>query len=42
MDHRGGARIARSKDLRAAGTLGVLALAAERRLIDVADGFERI
>lgn len=42
MDDRDGARIARSKGFRVAGTLGILSMAAEHRLINLADAFERI
>jgi predicted nucleic acid-binding protein len=42
MDDRDGVRIARSKGFRVAGTLGILAMAAEHRLLNLADAFERI
>jgi predicted nucleic acid-binding protein len=42
MDDRDGVLIARSKGFRVAGTLGILSMAAEHRLINLADAFERI
>ena len=42
MDDRDGVLIARSKVFRVAGTLGILSTAAEHRLIDFAEAFERI
>jgi len=42
MDDRDGVPFAWSKGFRVAGTLGILAMAAERHLINLADAFERI
>jgi predicted nucleic acid-binding protein len=42
MDDRDGALIARSKGFRVAGTLGILSMAAERGLVNLAEAFERI
>jgi predicted nucleic acid-binding protein len=42
MDDRDGVLIARSKGFRVAGTLGILSMAAEHRLINLAEAFERI
>ena len=42
MDDRDGVLVARSKGFRVAGTLGILSMAAERRLVDLAEAFERI
>jgi predicted nucleic acid-binding protein len=42
MDDRDGVLIARSKGFRVAGTLGVLSMAAERGLVNLAQAFERI
>jgi predicted nucleic acid-binding protein len=42
MDDRAGVVIARSKGFRVAGTLGVLSMAAERGLVNLAQAFERI
>ena len=42
MDDRDGVLVARSKGLRVAGTLGILSMAAERSLVDLAEAFERI
>lgn len=42
MDDREGVLIARSKGFRVAGTLGILSMAAERRLVNPAEAFERI
>lgn len=40
LDDRAGARVARGMGFRVTGTLGLLRLAAERGLIDLADAFE--
>ena len=42
MDDRDGVLVARSKGLRVAGTLGVLSMAAERSLANLAEAFEPI
>ncbi len=42
MDDRDGALIARGKGFRVAGTLGILSMAAEHRLINLSEAFERI
>src|ERR1019366_2332553 len=42
MDDRDGVLVARSKGFRVAGTLGILSMAAERSLVDLAEAFERI
>jgi predicted nucleic acid-binding protein len=42
MDDRDGVLLARSKGFRVTGTLGILSIAAERGLVDLADAFERI
>ena len=42
MDDRDGVLIARSKGFRVAGTLAILFMAAEHRLINLAEAFERI
>jgi predicted nucleic acid-binding protein len=42
MDDREGVRTARNKGFRVIGTLRVLQLAAERRLLNLADSFERL
>ena len=42
MDDREGVIAARSKGVRVAGTLGVLVMAAERALLNLADAFDRI
>ncbi len=42
MDDRDGVLIARSKGFRVAGTLGILSMAAEYRLISLSEAFERI
>jgi predicted nucleic acid-binding protein len=42
IDERKGAAVALSKGFEVAGTLGVLNLAAERGLIDLADAFDRL
>lgn len=42
MDDRDGVLVARSKGFRVAGTLGILSMAAERGLVNLADAFERI
>lgn len=42
MDDRDGVLVARSKGFRVAGTLGILSIAAERGLVDLAEAFERI
>jgi len=42
MDDRKGVAVARSKGLRVTGTLGVLDLAAQRGLIDLAQAFTRL
>ena len=42
MDDRDGVLVARSKGFRVAGTLGILSMAAEHGLVDLAEAFERI
>jgi predicted nucleic acid-binding protein len=42
MDDRDGVLVARSKGFRVAGTLGILSMAAERGLVNLAEAFERI
>jgi predicted nucleic acid-binding protein len=42
LDDRAGARVARRRGFRVTGTLGVLMLAAEHGLLDLADAFERL
>jgi predicted nucleic acid-binding protein len=42
MDDREGVQVARSKGFRVTGTLGILAMAAEHRLINLRAAFERI
>ena len=42
MDDREGVIVARSKGLAVTGTLGVLSLAARRRLVDLADSSARL
>lgn len=42
MDDREGVLIARSKGFRVTGTLGILALAAEGGLLNLAEAFDRI
>lgn len=42
MDDREGVLVARSKGLRVAGTLGILAIAAGRGLLNLAEAFDRI
>ena len=42
MDDRDGVLVARSKGFRVAGTLGILSMAAERSIVDLAEAFERI
>jgi predicted nucleic acid-binding protein len=42
MDNRDGVRIARNKGFRVAGTLGILSMAAEGCLVNLAEAFERI
>ena len=42
MDDEEGARAARAKGLEVAGTLGILRRAAQRRLVNLADAFDRI
>ena len=42
MDDEEGVIAARGKGLEVAGTLGVLSRAAQRRLLDLADAFERL
>lgn len=42
IDERKGVAAARQKGLQTTGTIGVLALAAEQRLIDLADAFARL
>jgi predicted nucleic acid-binding protein len=42
MDDREGVRVARSKGFRVTGTLGILAMAAEHRLLNLRDAFDSI
>jgi predicted nucleic acid-binding protein len=42
MDDRDGVLIARSKGFRVTGTLGILSMAAEHLLLDLAEAFERL
>jgi predicted nucleic acid-binding protein len=42
MDDREGARVARGKGFRIAGTLGILAMAAKRDLVDLPEAFDQI
>ena len=42
MDDREGVVAARRQGFAVTGTLGVLSLAAERRMIDLADAFDRL
>lgn len=42
MDDRDGVLVARSKDFRVAGTLGILAMAAVHGLLNLAEAFDHI
>jgi predicted nucleic acid-binding protein len=42
MDDREGVRVARSKGFRVTGTLGILSMAAEHRLVNLRDAFDSI
>jgi predicted nucleic acid-binding protein len=42
MDDRRGVKVARGKGIEVTGTLGVLGLAGQRGIIDLAEAFERI